>query len=173
MPRLPFGDAGPAQLIWHYGESGEIVLNPYRGDVIIRGSEELFSIQEEEYGNADVDAITQGLVVEIDAPLTRSTLAQLEAVLRGSLAGNVLTVSTNSGCPQYENAHPLLFKPICNNVPDSDSASWILFFKTFPFVKFEWSFGRASQRITMVGFKVFVSQESGQVGDIFQIGVAP
>jgi hypothetical protein len=161
---------GPCEIVWGYEESGEITLKPYFGTVSLKMTDGIKGVQEEGYGDADVDAVTQGSTVELDVPLTRLDLDQLEFVLQATRIGDLLVLTSRAGCPMYDDARPLVIKPICDNIPGPES-SWILLFKTFPFRKFDLPFDRGSQRVVLVGFKVFPSQEAGHEGELAQIGV--
>jgi hypothetical protein len=170
--RLPFSDAGPCEIEWGFGESDAIVLRPYLGTVSLRVTDAIKDIQEEGYGEAPVDAIVQGTTVELDVPLTRLDVDQLEVVLQAARpSGNILVLSSRAGCPMYDDARALVIRPICDNVPDPDTGHWIEIFKTFPFRKIDLPFDRGTQRVILIGFKVFVSQESGHEGEILQIGI--
>jgi hypothetical protein len=169
--KLPFGDMGPCELEWGYGESGAIVISPFLGTVTLRMEDTINDVQEEGYGEAPVDAVGGGGVVELDVPMTRSTLDQLEEVLQASRMGDILYLSSRAGCPMYDDAKALVIKPVCDNVADPNTATWILLYKTFPFRKFELAWDRSTQRVVLIGFKVFPSQESGTVGKYLQIGV--
>lgn len=168
---LPFGDMGPCELEWGYGESGAIVISPFLGTVTLRMEDTIHDVQEEGYGEAPVDAVSGGAVVELDVPMVRASVDQLEEMLNASRMGDILYLSSRAGCPMYADAKALVIKPVCDNVADPDTATWILLYKTYPFRKFELAWDRSTQRVLLIGFKVFPSQESGQVGKYLQIGV--
>lgn len=169
--RLPFGDIGPCVLTWGYGMSGAIDITPFLGTVTLRMEDTMHDVQEEGYGEAPVDAVTGGAAVELDVPVTRATLDVLEVILQAHRVGDVLFLSSRAGCDMYRDAQPLLIRPVCDNVPSVLTAEWILLYKTFPFRKFELAFDRSTQRVFLIGFKVFPSQDSGFVGKYLQLGV--
>ena len=176
MPKLPIGDIGPCVAIWNYHNVGEVDGNPlclgaYLGTSPLRFVDSVSDVQEEGYGDAPVDAVFAGSVVEFDYPMTRSTLVQLAGIIgyvdMGSLSasGKVLTLKNMAGCDMYVNAKQLLIAPICNNVPNPDPNTWTLLYKCHPFRDFELGWDRAGQRIHMVKFKVFPNQDSGFCGE--------
>jgi len=171
MPRLPMGDLGPVQITWRYGESDAITLEPFLGAVVLRMTDTITDIQEEAFGEAAVDAAFGGATMELETPLTRSTLQQLEAVLLGDLAGSVLTLKGMVGCDMYADAAPMVIKPVCDNVASVIPAEWIELYKTYPYRAFELTFDRSTQRVFLVKWKIFISQDSATYGDFGTIGM--
>lgn len=173
MPQLPFKDKGPVQITWDYGGSN-LVINPVLGTVSFRTTDGVSDVQEEGYGDAPVDAVFTGTVVELDVPMTRSDMDTLIALLEGVESGaqpDFAIFSNKAGCDMYENAKQIVIKPLCDNAPDSDSGTWILIYKCHPYRDFDLGFDREGQRIHMVKFKVFVNQDSGYEGKLYQVGV--
>ena len=113
-----------------------------------------------------MDAVFAGAVVELDVPMTRNTLAQLAATIAyekmGALVGaDVLRLDNVVGCDMYDNAKDIVIAPICNNVANSDPATWTHIYKAHPYRDFELGWDRSEQRTHMVKFKVFPSTDSG------------
>lgn len=171
MPRLPMGDLGPVEIYWRYGESGQITISPFLGAVVLRMSDTINDIQEEGFGEAAVDAAFGGATMELETPLTRSTLDQLEAVLLGTLVGNVLTLKGMVGCDMYADAAQMVLKPVCDNMPSVIPAEWIQLYKTYPYRAFELTFDRSTQRVFLVKWKIFISQDSATYGDFGTLGM--
>jgi len=169
MPKLPIGDISPCVIIWDYEGGGQMHIGPYLGTVSLRMTDSISDVQEEGYGDAPVDGVFAGTVVELDIPMARSTLNQLEATIgyvgMGSLVGKVLTLKNMAGCDMYANAKQIVIAPICNNVPNPLPETWTLLYKCHPYREFELTWDRAGQRIHMVKFKVFPNQESGYCGE--------
>ncbi len=172
-PQLPFGDKGPVQVVWDYGGTPELVINPTFGTVSLRLTDTMEDVEEEEWGNTPVDAVHSGTRVELDVPMARSTLDQLIGLLQGVESGGVdiAIFKAKSGCAAYENAKEIVLKPLCDNVPTTDTKKWIRIFKCYPFREFDLGFDRAGQRVHMVKFKVFVNLDSGYVGKLYQYGI--
>jgi len=177
MPKLPMGDIGPCVVIWDYDSGNDYCLGRYLGTTALRFTDSVSDVQEEGFGDAPVDAVFAGSVVEFELPMARNTLSELANAIgygsMGSLAGQVLTFYNMAGCDMYELAKQLLIAPICNNVPDSDPASWTLIFKAHPWRDFELGWDRSGQRVHMCKFKVFPNTDSGYCGDYYQEGLAP
>ena len=169
MPKLPIGDISPCVIIWDYEGGGQMHIGPYLGTVSLRMTDSISDVQEEGYGDAPVDAVFAGTIVELDIPMARSTLNQLEATIgyvgMGSLVGKVLTLKNMAGCDMYANAKQIVIAPICNNVPNILPETWTLLYKCHPYREFELTWDRAGQRIHMVKFKVFPNQDSGYCGE--------
>jgi len=174
MPKLPIGDIGPCVVIWDYEGAGQMHIGPYLGTISLRMVDSVSDVQEEGYGDAPVDAVFAGSVVELDIPMARNTLVQLasmigdyhEPILHGlSESGKVLTLKNMAGCDMYQYAKQIVIAPICNNAPNVDPNTWTLLYKCHPYRDFELTWDRSGQRIHMVKFKVFPNQDSGYCGD--------
>ncbi|HDZ39085.1 MAG TPA: hypothetical protein ENH62_12490 [Marinobacter sp.] len=173
MPRLPFGDIGPCEVHWGYGyQSGNMpqIITPYLGKVTIRIADAVTDIHEEGKGIAPIDSFFEGTTVELEVPMTRSTLIQLAQTIgwqkMGSLSGSgyVLRLDNIAGYDMYINAETMVIKPLCNNVPDPDPHHWIKLYKCHPYRDIELGFDRSGQRIHLVKFKVFPNRDSGYEG---------
>jgi len=173
MPQLPFKDKGPVRVTWDYGDSN-LVIDPVLGTISFTTTDSVSDIQEEGYGETPVDASFTGTVVELSVPMTRSTLAQLIALLEGVESGgeDIAIFSVKSGCSMYDDAKQVLIQPLCDNVPDPDEKTWILLYKCFPYRAFDIGFDRETQRVLNVMFKVFPNQDSGYEGKLYQWGVS-
>ena len=162
------GDIGPCVVVWDYGGT-PICLGPYLGTVTLSMTDSVSDVQEEGYGDAPVDAVFAGTVVELTIPMARSNYQQLEHTIvyqqMGTRGGNILTLKNVAGCDMYANAKGLIIAPVCNNVPDPDPASWIHLYKCHPYREFELGFDRSGQRIHQVKFKVFPNLDSGFCGE--------
>lgn len=171
MPKLPFGDIGPCEVHWGYGyQSGDMpqIITPYLGKVMLRIADTVTDIHEEGKGVAPIDSFFEGTTIELEVPMTRSTLIQLAQTIgwqkMGILSCNVLRLDNIAGYDMYTNAETIVIKPLCNNVPDPDSHNWIVLYKCHPYRDIELGFDRNGQRIHLVKFKVFPSRDSGYEG---------
>ena len=171
---LPIGDLGPACFAYDYGESAEIELTPYLGQVVLRQADTISPVQEEGMGDADVDGIPAGSPMELELPMVRSDWRQL-AVVPGFdrlTVGGVayLEISNKVGCSMYENSVEVMIKPICDNVCSVDPTEWVWLYRVTPYRAIEIPWDRATQRIFMIHFKVFVCMESGCLGKFGRMG---
>jgi len=176
MPALPIKDMGPCEIVWGYGESWALTLGPFLGATTYKGETKVQDIQEERYGEAAVDAIMTGTVATLELKMTRSTLEQLDEVLN---AGGILGTAPNEyilmknqlGCGMYDLAFPVVIKPICDNAVSILPSEWVEIYRAYPVPGWELTWDRSTQRVFPVTFKIFVSQESGQVGDFGTLGM--
>lgn len=161
------GDLGPCQVVWNGASVG-----PTQGGVKWKLEHKSVEIKEDGYGAAAVDAVFTGIEVgDVEVPLTRFTLTQLDTLTRnGSLAGSVLTVPNPVGENMYDDAKALVLKPLINNVASATTTEWVTFFKAYPYAKWEVPYDNASQRIYKVAFKIFVCQDSPNINDIMKLG---
>lgn len=178
MPKLPIGDISPCVVIWDYGGGAgkEMHIGPYLGKVALRAADSTSDVQEEGYGDAPVDSVFAGTVFELEVPMARSTLVQLDHMLTYERAagawtsslsgtGKVLTLKNMAGCDMYQYAKQIVIAPICNNAPNPDPNTWTLLYKCHPYRDFELGWDRSDQRIHMVKFKIFPNQDSGYCGE--------
>jgi hypothetical protein len=143
-------------------------------------------VQEEGYGDAPVDAVFAGSVVELDIPMTRNSIAQLnDSIAYGEMGenyyvnavgvkvsdANVIKLKNMAGCDMYTLARAILIAPICNNVPDTDPHTWTMLYKCHPYRDFELPWDRSGQRVHMVKYKVFPNQDSGYCGEYLLEGL--
>jgi hypothetical protein len=161
------GDLGPCSVEWN----GAIV-GPTQGGVKFKIEAKIAEIKEDGYGVAAVDGVFTGIEVgDVEVPLTRFTLAQLDILTKdGDLAGSVLTVPNPVGMNMYDEAKALVLKPLVNNVASAVTTEWVTFFKAYPYAKWEVGYDNSNQRIYKVAFKIFVCQDSPNVNDILKLG---
>ena len=191
MPKLPIGDIGPCVIIWDYNQfaaGSAFCIGPYLGTITLRVTDTISDVQEEGYGDAPVDGVFAGTVVELDVPMARNSLSQLvhtigygemgsQTYIDDSIPpvpvpdGQVLTLKNMAGCDMYSSSKSILIAPICNNVPDADPHHWTMLYKCHPYREFELTWDRAGQRIHMVKFKVFPNQDSGFCGEYLLEGL--
>lgn len=174
MSKWPFGDIGPVCVIYDYG-GVDLRIDPYLGTVTLRMEDSVSDVQEEGQGDAIVDGVFAGSVVEFEIPMVRNTYAVLHAVLPGTemaVGTHYLTFSNKSGCAMYDDAVAIVLRPMCDNVCDDDQSTWIRIFKAHPYRAWEMGFDRSGQRIIMVRFKVFPNQDTGYEGEYLEFGVA-
>lgn len=176
MAQLPFKDKGPVQVTWDY-DGTPLVLNPTLGTSVLRLTDSVSDVQEEEWGDTPVDAVFMGTVCELDIPMARSTMLRLETLLANAgvvnFAADQTKFKVKAGCAMYENAEDIVLKPLCDNVASTDETEWIQIYKCHPYREFELGFDRDGQRMHMVKFKVFPNMASGYEGELYQVGMAP
>ena len=169
MPQAVTKDLGPCIC-----EFDSVRVGPSHGAVLFRYSEIGKETFEDEYGETPVDEIIVGAApTEVEFPMTRQTLAQLNTVLANSAVApaDEMNVSNPVGISLYEKAKQLVIKPIVDNVVSTNSKNWLTLLKAAPKVEAELSYDKDGQRVVKVLFKGFPVQESGSTkGRIWKIG---
>ena len=166
MPKLFCEDLGPAVVEWDGTSIGQQF-----GDAVLKGELTNAEVKENQHGNAPIDKVNTGIVASLDVPITRCTMAQLNAVFpNATLAGNVLTFNNPVGGNQFDDAKTLIIKPQTDQVASAAPAEWITVFETYPIHIFELQFGTENQRVFNITFNVFPSATSPNIGKMFKFG---
>ncbi len=172
MVQGPVRDLGPAMLVYFGTELGETF-----GGARFRTSVEVTPVMEDRYGNQPIDDIDIGSVVELEVNLTRLTLAQLTAVMPGAsgsgTAGDQMVIRSTVGKSSYDNAGPLIVKPIVESVVSVDSTEWLTIFKAFPRPDSEVVYDVTGQRIYKIifrGYRVQEDEVGAKAGWLWKIG---
>ena len=168
MPISPILDKGPCEIVWGYGESDAAYLGKTLGAVKLGMETAASDINEDQAGDAAVDAVLTGSALTLEVPLTRLSVVQLARVLNSveSYLGepDIIPIANQIGCSLYSMAKELVIKPLCGNVISTDPKTWVRLFKTYPVAGLDLTWDKDTQRIFPVKFKVFLSQESYQIG---------
>jgi hypothetical protein len=170
MPKLPMGDIGPCEVVWDHGGT-PVRLSPFLGTVELTMNDTVNKVFEESYGDAPVDAVFGGSVMELTIPMARSTLAQLEKALPGSvLTGSVLVFKNKCGSDMYADSKQVCIKPMKDGKVSTVITEWTLLYHCHPYKSFTIQYDRSAQRVIVVKFMVFPSVESGEEGEYGQAG---
>jgi hypothetical protein len=156
-------DLGPCQVLFN-----SIDLGPTLGGVTAKEEQHTVDIKEDGHGDTPVDAITTGKITAIEANFTRSSLTQLEQMIKAATK----TAKNSVGEALYSSAAELILKPLVNNVASVTPSEWLHFYKAVPLGAPEWKYDNNTQRVLKVNFKVFPDQTSGNVGEIWRMGPA-
>lgn len=174
MPTSPILDMGPAELVWGYGESDAAYLGKTLGGVKVTMETNAADILEDQNGDAPVNAVLTGSVMNVEVTLTRLSIAQLRRVMLTSepAGGPCITPIENQvGCDLYSLAKALVIKPLCGNEISTNPCEWLHIYKTYPLVGLDLTYDKDTQRVFPVKFKVFVSYDSGESGTFGTIGM--
>lgn len=172
MPVSKIWDKGPGVIVYGYGESGAAYLGKTLGDIKLTMETNASDINEDQAGDAPVDAILTGSVVTFEAPLTRLSAEELARVMNVEIDGDgAIPIENQIGCSLYELAKRVVIKPLCGNEISDDPATWVELYKCYPVVSIDLTWNKETQRIFPAKFKVFVSQESGELGNFGRIGM--
>ncbi len=166
MGALPIKDLGPCQVVWNGTD-----LGPTFGGVTFKEDMKVNEIFEDGHGETPVDAVFGGRIVSIEAKFTRSTLAQLEAMIEASTAGATnLKVKNAVGIQMFALSKELILKPLVDNVPSGTTTEWLHVHRTYPVASVGYTYDKSGQRVTNVKFYAFPDDVSGQVNEIWRIG---
>ena len=176
MPTSPILDKGPCEIVWGYGESGAAYLGKTLDGVKVKMEPGVSDINEDQAGDAAVNAVLTGASLEIEANLTRLSRAELRRIMGvdevpGSPA--VIPIMNPVGCDGYTDAKPLVIKPTCAGVISTDPTEWLHIYKALPVMGLDLTYDKETQRVFPVKFKCFVCQDSldGIVGAFGTIGM--
>lgn len=171
MVDQPNKDLGPCHVIWD-PDDGNLELNPTFGGVTFKDEVLHVEVKEDQQGEAPVDHIHTGRIVELTVPMTRSTLARLEAAIMGSaVTGDTIKVSNKVGSATFVNAKEIIIKPIEEGVVAA-AKTWLHIHRCYPFSNLEWVYDNAGQRVTNVVFKAYPDDYSTQVNEMWRVGEA-
>jgi len=169
--KLAIGDKGPAEVVWDY-DGTPITLSPVLGTIELTIEDHISNIEEENYGDAPVDAVFTGSIWELTVPMVRSTITQLVNSIAydvmGSLGGSknqIITLNNVAGCDMYANAKQIVIAPMCNNVVNTDPSTWTLLYKCHPYRTINLGWDRDTQRVHLMKFMIFPNQDSGYCGE--------
>lgn len=172
MPVMPVWDKGPAEVVWGYGESGAVYLGKTLGGVKLTMESNSSDINEDQAGDAAVDAVLTGSVMTLELTLTRLSAEQLATALNTEVGEDgVIPIENQVGCSLYELARQVVIKPLCGNEVSEDPSTWVLLYKCYPIAGLDFTWDKDTQRTVPLKFKVFVSQESGFEGTFGTIGM--
>jgi len=165
---LPIKDLGPCQVLFN-----SVDLGPTLGGVKFKEEQRSVDIKEDGHGETPVDAVTTGKLSSVEVSFTRSTLAQLAAVIESATAGaNNLKVVNSVGNQMFADAKELILKPLVDNVPSTDANEWLHIHRAYPLGAPEFTYDNSNQRVIPVVFKCFPDDLSTQVGEIWRVGPA-
>ena len=170
MSPLAIKDLSPCSVLWDL--SGvNLDLTPTHGGVVFKYEETHVDIKENGHGETPVDSVHTGNITELTVPMTRSTLAKLEAVIKGGIKiGDTLKVSNVVGGSVFANAKQIIVKPLVNNVPSVNENEWLYINRAYPFPSLEWGYDSANQRVTNVVLKGYPDDAPGHVGEMWRVG---
>jgi hypothetical protein len=166
----PYGDLGPATVIWDV-DGNAVDLGPTYGGVVFKDDVKYKEIKEDGYGEQPVDAVFTGRIATVTCKMTESSINQLANVIpSSSLAGSVLTVKGSVGTQMRALAKKVTIKRLIDNVVSTTATEWITLLLAYPIASPNWQFDADNQRITDVTFLAFPSKTTGSIGQTWKIG---
>jgi len=159
-------DLGACQILFD-----DVDLGKTFGDVIFKSEISAEPIHEDQEGTTPVDEVMTGRAVSVEIPMTRATLDQLAKVIpNGSIVGDALIVKNPIGTTLADKAKELILKPIVDNLPSSDSSTWLTVFSCAPRENIEITYNNAGQRVFGITFIAFPVTTSPDIGNLWKIG---
>jgi len=170
MGASPIRDLGPCCVVWD-PDGTNVELSPMFGDVYFRSEDQSEPIHEDGKGITEIDSVMVGRITELQIPMTRSDLDQLNKVIGGSVkVGTVLTISNRVGMAVAQYAKEIILKPMEDDICTSTKSEWLRILKCYPMHAFEIPYNLSTQRIFNVVFKVYPLDSDGQSGEIWKMG---
>lgn len=162
----PNKDLGPCGAYWN-----GVHVGPTLGGIKFKddlNSEDLF---EDGHGKTPVDSVSVGRITSVEVPMTRSSWAQLKAMIPGAVGGvSNLEVYNSVGLDFLALAKALVLKPLVNNVASVIQSQWLTIYRAYPVAAVEFTYDNATQRGVKVLFKVYPDDTSGNVGKTWRMG---
>ena len=172
MPTFITKDLGPCAVNWDPALAN-LNLNPLFGGCHFRQEDLQVDVKEDEHGETPVDKVQIGKMVEVDVPMSRSSISQLQYVIAGAVGtATKLTVSNAVGGAVYANAKELILKPIVDGVADPDTETWLHILKAYPKTNLDQAYDNAGQKTTMVTFTGFPDQSTATLRQMWRYGPA-
>jgi len=167
----PLLDLGPCVIDY---DGGTVVFNKSLGGVKFRYQEFNAPIKEDQSGSeTDVDEVSTGAKCELEVPLTREELADLNYLLGNSAqVGTYLKASNPVGESKFAGAVALIVKPIINGTVSVTTTQWLTIHRASPTVNWDVAYDNSGQRVFLTTFKGFPDDASGQVGEFWRAGPA-
>lgn len=161
MPEAMLKDLGPCQVTFNSVDLGKTL-----GGVTFRDSMNQVPVMEDQAGSTPVDHILTGRNIQVEVPMSRSTLAQLTTVIPGSSSfGSFTIVSNHAGIARAANAAQLVLTPLVDGVASGDS---LTIYKASPITDIELTFDNENQRVYKVMFNVYPDSENSN--RLYKIG---
>jgi hypothetical protein len=167
----PYGDLGPATIIWDAGGAGDTDLGPHFGGIIFKDEVKYKEIREDGYGDQAVDAVFTGRITTITTKMTESTLVQLSKVIpSATVVAGVMTVVASVGTQMRALAKKVTIKRLVDGAISTTTTEWISLLLAYPVASPNWTFDPDGQRVTEVTFIGFPSKTTGSIGQTWKIG---
>lgn len=164
MPEAMLKDLGPCQITFNSVDLGKTM-----GGVIFRDSMNQVPVMEDQAGSTPVDHILTGRNIQVEIPMSRSTLAQLTAVLPGASSyGSYTVVNNQAGIARAATAAKLVIQPLVDGSPSADA---LTIWKASPITDIELTFDNENQRVYKVLFNVY--PDASNNNRLYQIGNTP
>ena len=167
MSGFPLGETGPCQV-----KFDGVDLGYTKGGVKFTDEVMKTEITYDQTGETVQNTVTKGRKASVEVPLTNTALALLEDVIAGAtIDADGMLVATTTGLSGRTVAKELILTLMDGALPSTDADATLVIFKADPTAKIDWGFDNSGQRITMVTFNALPDDASGNVGNMYRVGL--
>jgi hypothetical protein len=161
------GETGPCQIKYNGADLGYT-----KGGVKFHDEVMKTEITYDQTGDTVQNTKTKGRKANVEVPLTNQTLALIEDLIAGAtIDSNGMIVATTTGYDGRTHAKELILTIMDGAAPSTDPDKTMVFFKADPTAKIDWGFDNSGQRITLVTFDALPDDASGNVGNMWRVGL--
>jgi hypothetical protein len=163
----PLGEVGPCQVKYNGVDLGYTKGGVKFSDEVMKAI-----ITYDQTGDTTQNTVTKGRKSSCEVPLTDQQLALIDDLIAGAtIDAQGMIVKSSTGLSGRSVAKELILTIYENGAPSIDPNKTIVFFKADPTSKIDWGFDNDNQRITMVTFDALPDDASGNVGNMWRIGL--
>lgn len=167
MANFPLGETGPCQVKYN-----GVDLGYTKGGVKFVDEVMKTEITYDQTGETVQNTVTKGRKSTVEVPLTDTQLALLEDLVAGAtIDADGMIVASSTGLSGRTVAKELILTLMAGAVPSIDPDETLVIFKADPTSKIDWGFDNAGQRITLVTFNALPDDASGNVGNMWRVGL--
>jgi hypothetical protein len=167
MSGFPLGETGPCQIKYD-----GVDLGYTKGGVKFKDEVIKTEITYDQTGETVQNTYTKGRKSSVEVPLTNQALALIEDLIAGAIIdADGMIVTSSTGLSGRSIAKELILTIMDGAAPSIDPDATLVFFKADPTSKIDWGFDNAGQRITLVTFDALPDDASGNVGNMWRVGL--
>ena len=164
---FPLGETGPCQIKYN-----GVDLGYTKGGVKFTDEVMKTEITYDQTGETVQNTVTKGRKSSVEVPLTNQALALIEDLIAGATVdADGMIVATTTGLSGRTGAKELILTIMAGALPSTDADATLVIFKADPTSKIDWGFDNAGQRITLVTFNALPDDASGNVGNMWRVGL--
>ena len=164
---FPLGETGPCQIKYD-----GVDLGFTKGGVKFTDEVMKTEITYDQTGETVQNTVTKGRKASVEVPLTNQALALIEDLIAGATVdADGMIVATTTGLSGRSIAKELVLTIMDGALPSTDPDATLVIFKADPTSKIDWGFDNSGQRITMVTFNALPDDASGNVGNMWRVGL--
>lgn len=167
MANFPLGETGPCQIKYD-----GVDLGYTKGGVKFTDEVMKTEITYDQTGETVQNTVTKGRKSSVEVPLTNQALALIEDLIAGATVdADGMIVATTTGLSGRVGAKEMILTIMDGALPSTDPDATLVIFKADPTSKIDWGFDNAGQRVTNVTFSALPDDASGNVGNMWRVGL--